>query len=253
MHPGFPAQDAEGAVADHLEDGFLDAAQRALGVLDGLHAPSAPFDEPRVHALQVRREQRRLVATGAGAQLEDRGPVVERVARNEERHERLLDGLDFRGEAVRFRLRLRRELRIVAALEHLARLGELLLRLPQPRGLLHGLREPVMLAAERDEPRGVLRGLGVGEELFDFGRAPERVLDTIAQVTQHAGCVRIGADAVMAMLSGPPSRGVRPVQFGNSVVTGITAGHVTCIVCLWRSRKNRPNRRARWEPQGNRR
>ena len=44
-------------------------------------AQPAPLGEPRVHAEQLGGEQRRLVAAGPGADLDDGVAVVERVAR----------------------------------------------------------------------------------------------------------------------------------------------------------------------------
>ena len=81
--PRLPAHRAEGAVARHLEDGFLDAAERAVGERDRLEAPARALDEARVHAVEIGGEERGLVAAGAGADLDDRVAVVERIAREE--------------------------------------------------------------------------------------------------------------------------------------------------------------------------
>ena len=50
--------------------------------------PAVPLAVARVHAVQVGGEQRRLVAAGAGADLDDGVAVVERIARHEQRRER---------------------------------------------------------------------------------------------------------------------------------------------------------------------
>ena len=47
-----------------------------------LDAPAVPLAEARVHAVEVGGEQRGLVAAGAGADLDDRVAVVERIARH---------------------------------------------------------------------------------------------------------------------------------------------------------------------------
>ena len=91
MHAGFPAHRAERAVAGHLEHGFLDPAERRRRRATSSRCASRCAREARVHAIEVGREQRRFIAARAGADLDDGVAVVERIARQEQRLELLLD------------------------------------------------------------------------------------------------------------------------------------------------------------------
>jgi hypothetical protein len=180
VHAALPLHRAVGAVAHHLEHRLLDPAERALRPRDGLHAPPAPLDEARVHAHQVGREQRRLVAPGPGAHLDDARPVVERVPRDEQRLERALGAGDLVGEALDLAARLRRELGVVGAGELLG-LGELALRALQPARLRHDLRQPRVLAPQLGETLGVARRVRVAEGTLDLVGALHRLAEAVAE------------------------------------------------------------------------
>ena len=71
----------------------LAPAERRLAVDSELDAPARARRVARVHAEQVGREQRRLVAAGAGADLEDHVAARVLVLDDEEVHETLAGGL----------------------------------------------------------------------------------------------------------------------------------------------------------------
>ncbi len=70
--------------ADDAHDRFLVAAEvgRALG--DHLGGPAMPLGKAHVHAQQVTGEQRRLVAAGAGADLEEDVAIIVGVLRQQQ-------------------------------------------------------------------------------------------------------------------------------------------------------------------------
>ena len=68
----------------------LVATEVRRGVVQDLGAPAALLGVPRVHAQQVRREKRRLLAALAGLDLEDRVLAVGRVARDQQLTQPLL-------------------------------------------------------------------------------------------------------------------------------------------------------------------
>src|SRR5512140_1216376 len=83
MHAALPSQPAERTVALDLEDRFLQTAERTVGVRDALDAPVPMLGVARVHAIEIGSEECGLVATGPRADLDDRGTIVERVARKQ--------------------------------------------------------------------------------------------------------------------------------------------------------------------------
>src|SRR5690606_17905288 len=80
LHPvgaGFELEPGVDILALHPGDDFLEAAVLARALADDLHLPALALGVPAVHAKQVAGEDRRLVAAGAGADLEkDVAPVV---------------------------------------------------------------------------------------------------------------------------------------------------------------------------------
>src|SRR5688572_23553230 len=71
------------ALAHHPRDHLLVAARLARALGDDLDLPAVPFGEARVHAEEVAREKRALVAAGAGADLEEQVAIVVRVLRQQ--------------------------------------------------------------------------------------------------------------------------------------------------------------------------
>ena len=67
-----------------MRDDFLDAADAGVAQIQHLDLPALALGVARVHAEQVRREQRRLVAAGAGADFEHDVLRVVGILRNEE-------------------------------------------------------------------------------------------------------------------------------------------------------------------------
>ena len=64
-------------------DELLDAAEIGLLPLDHLQLPASSFGIASIHLLQVAREERCLLAAGARSNLQDRGPGIGRVPRQE--------------------------------------------------------------------------------------------------------------------------------------------------------------------------
>ena len=73
----------DAAPLDH-RDHFLQPADAGIAARHHFDAPPLPFGVHRVHAEQLGREQRRLVAAGAGADLEHDVLVVVRILGNEQ-------------------------------------------------------------------------------------------------------------------------------------------------------------------------
>jgi hypothetical protein len=126
--------------ADPFDDGldFLDAAAAArLGAVDDLDAPAAALGVPDVHPEELLGEERRLVAAGSGADLQDDVLVVVGVLGKEEDADLLFERLDLPFQAVGFDLRHFAQLVPSGkGLEHLAGAGELVLHLAQLPDLL---------------------------------------------------------------------------------------------------------------------
>ena len=91
---------AVGAVAADLDDGLLDPVDAGLVHAHDLGLVPVPAGVARVHPEQLGREQRGLVATGPGPDLEDDVAIVVRVARQEE-HLELLDAAASRSSSSR--------------------------------------------------------------------------------------------------------------------------------------------------------
>jgi hypothetical protein len=178
MDTRFPAHRTESAIAMHLEDDFLDAV-RALRQGDRLRLPPVTLDEPRVHAMQIERKKGGFVAARAGANLDDAVTLVERVARDEEGHDRALDARDRCLQPVLLSACFRGHLGIINANE-LAHLRELVL-IPLEAGR-HFLDrgEPAMLPSQLREPARISRGRRIGQLALDLRRPRHRVGETIA-------------------------------------------------------------------------
>ena len=76
VHAGFELQMGKGSCAIDVGDHFLVAAMLALAGGDHLHLPALEGGIALVHAEQVAREDRRLVAAGSGADFEDHVALV---------------------------------------------------------------------------------------------------------------------------------------------------------------------------------
>ena len=91
VHAGFEFQLGEGAAAADLGDDFLVAAHGAFARGDHLDLPALLGGVALVHAEQIAREQRRLIAAGAGADFEDDVALVHRVLGQERKPDLLLE------------------------------------------------------------------------------------------------------------------------------------------------------------------
>ena len=91
VHAALVLEPAEDLVPCDRGDHLLDAARLGLREREQLHLPAAPLGVARVHAEQLAREQRRLVAARAGADLEDHVLVVVGVARDQEQADLALE------------------------------------------------------------------------------------------------------------------------------------------------------------------
>lgn len=116
---------AVGALAGNLEDDFLEAAEIALARVHQLDAPALGFREAGVHAVQIRREQRRLVAAGRAADLDDDVFVVVGILGQQQDAHFLGKLLEARAELLE--LHLDHLAHLVVELLRLHRLGVLVL------------------------------------------------------------------------------------------------------------------------------
>jgi hypothetical protein len=134
----------------------------------------------RVHPLEVRGKQSCLVASGPRTDLDDRGPVIERIVRDEERLELLEDAFPGVGQSRRLRAGFGRHLRVVG-LGQLLRPGKLGVCTLEPPGRIDDGQQPLVLAAERREPFRILERPGVGKLPLDLSGSGERLREAIAE------------------------------------------------------------------------
>jgi hypothetical protein len=130
--------------------------------------------------MEVGREEGRFVATGAGTDLDDGGPIVEGVAWHERRHEVGLKPGDLGFEAPDVVVGHALELGVAAA-EQLTGTSKLALRALERGGELNDAAEPSVFLTEGREEGGVPGGGGVGEKLLDLRRTRERLGETLAE------------------------------------------------------------------------
>src|SRR5258708_34716205 len=89
-------------------------------------APALTLAVPRVHAVDTGGEERRFVSTGARTNLDNGVAVVERVARNEERLDLLIEIRDGQLEPTDLCARFRGEIRVIGS-HQVPRLSKLVL------------------------------------------------------------------------------------------------------------------------------
>ncbi len=163
-----------------LEDRFLDPAQRALGALQQLDLPALPLGVARVHAHEVGGEECGFVAAGAGADLEDGGAVVERIARHKERRQLRFDLGDLRGEAVVLGARFGGHVGVGGG-EQLRQLRALALGAREAAGEFGYGGEAPVLPAEFGDPAGVAGPDRIRQLALDLIEARERLREEIAE------------------------------------------------------------------------
>mmetsp|Transcript_29273 Transcript_29273/g.50075 ORF Transcript_29273/g.50075 Transcript_29273/m.50075 type:complete len:367 (+) Transcript_29273:74-1174(+) len=146
VHAGLELELRVDGVALDLDGGV--AAAPRLGVRHRHHArlPPLRLRVLRVQLQQVGRPDGRLVAAGAGADLEHHVLLVVRVGRKQQQLQLLVELFQLLLYIPRLLARHLTHLRVAAArLEQLARLGELLLEAGVEREGLNGLLEPRVL------------------------------------------------------------------------------------------------------------
>ena len=84
VHAALVLQPAVDVLAGDDGDDFLEAAGAAVVDRQHLDLPAVALGEPGVHPEEVRREQRRLVAAGAGADFQDDVLGVVGILRHEQ-------------------------------------------------------------------------------------------------------------------------------------------------------------------------
>ena len=130
--PRLPLEDRVRAVALDLERRLAEAALVAAGRAQRLGLVAEPLGIGREHAVDVAREERRLVAAGAGPQLDDDVAAVVRVALDEREPQLVLDGRERLLAGRELGLEVGPHLGVALALEHPA-----------------GVRDPLRAARQR--------------------------------------------------------------------------------------------------------
>ena len=156
MDAALELEPAVGAVAVDLDDRLLDPADARLVEAQHLGLEAVPLGVAEVHPQELGREQRGLLAAGAGPDLHDHVAVVVGVARQQQ-HLELLEQARLVGlQPVDLLAGHVSQLVVGLGVAHLARAGQLRARgLQAPEGRDDGL-QPGELPAE--PPQGV----GVG-------------------------------------------------------------------------------------------
>src|SRR4029077_19013538 len=85
---------AEGTASLDERDHLLEPTEAGRARREHLDAPPLPLGVARVHAEKLGGEETRLVAAGAGADLEHGVPLVVRVLREQELLQRGVEGLE---------------------------------------------------------------------------------------------------------------------------------------------------------------
>ena len=151
LHPmdaALELQPAPGAAAVDEQDHVLEPADTGRAGVHHLDPPALALGVLRVHAGEIRREQRRLVAAGAGANLHEDVPLVVRVARQQEPLQLLLERRLPGGEVVDLRLRQLGELAVAALGQDVAGLADAAEHLAVGREALDDLHGIGMLLPE---------------------------------------------------------------------------------------------------------
>ena len=168
VHAALELEPAVGALPHHQRDHLLEAAEAGRARGEHLDAPAVPLGVARVHAKELGGEEARLVAAGAGTDLEHRVALVVGVLREEEL-------LEHRVERDQARLE-----RGQLAARQLAQLGVLLAR--ELAVLLDLARHALALAPAGDrllELRPFPGELGELAPVGDDGRVRDQALQLL--------------------------------------------------------------------------
>jgi hypothetical protein len=144
------------------------------------------LDVAGVHAVEVGGEERRFVSPRAGADFHDRGPVIQRVRRDQQRLEFLVEPQLLGLDAGDFRSGFGRKLRVGNDNE-LARLRELVVQSFEAPGSFDDGGQPLMVAPQRRQAPGILGGAGIEQLLFDVGRLRDGGGQLGAEVQRRLG------------------------------------------------------------------
>src|SRR5690348_1561990 len=170
MDARLPAHQPVRAITNDLEYGFLDSIQDAGRERDRFQFEAIPREKSLVHPMEVSREERGLVTARARADLDDGITIVERITRDDERLERLLELRDARLEAGLLRACFVGELRVVNENE-LANLRELVFVLAEPAGQLHDRSETPVLSSQLGQLMRLAQRCRISERPLDISRA----------------------------------------------------------------------------------
>jgi hypothetical protein len=156
MHAAFVFQLGINLAALNRGDDFLHPAHGRRRTFEHLHAPALRFRVARVHAEEFAGEERRLVAAGAGADLDDHVLLVVRVLGDQQEFQFALHGFPPRCECVLFIVRHLLHLRFVRFDEQLLRLLQAFLDFLPLAIFRHDFRKLGIRLGELLVARGIL-------------------------------------------------------------------------------------------------
>ena len=157
---------------------FLQAAEGAVREREDLDLPAAALGEAHVHAEQICGKQRRLVAAGAGPDLDDRVAVIKGVRRREELGELGREAVDVRTKPLDVAAGQLGQLGVLVG-EHFASLRQLPLEALQALVRQANGLELGVLAAELFAFGRISGGGGVGQLSGDLLRPGERLAESV--------------------------------------------------------------------------
>ena len=155
MHAALILQPRECAATAHLEDDFLEAAAARLAVAEHLGLEAMLVGPPHIHAEEIIRKQRRLIAARAGPDLDDDILLVQRVFRHQEQVKLLLARRLLGFEARHLGAGHLGQLGIALVSGHAVRVGQLGLGCPVGAVDRYHILDLGLLAAEVGQPRRV--------------------------------------------------------------------------------------------------
>src|SRR5690606_9744932 len=202
VHAALVLEPGVHAIPAAERDRFLPATGGGLARAQDFHAPAAALRVAGVHAKEVRGEQRGFLAAGAGAHLEDRVPIVVRVARQEQDAELVLEPRAFRLEPRDLLARERAELGVV---ERFAVVGQRALDELQPAHRLDDRQELPALAVQRVQALRIGEHPRVTEELLHLLVPTHQRSELVER--QHLRPTRFARGARRNPRSAPDRRG----------------------------------------------
>ena len=155
-----------GAAAFNAADDFPESAVLALVGTQHLDLPTLLLGVTAVHSKQVAREERRLVAAGARANLEKEIALVVGIVRDQVSRQRVLERELLLGQRVEFLFAECPEFRVAAGLQFLGRTDVLIDRAPGFEIPGHGA-ETRVFAGELAEPLLIGDRRRIAQERFD--------------------------------------------------------------------------------------